>query len=425
MIYIIFGSLIVLFALGIPIVYSLGVASLISLLYLGNVPLVVILQKMWSALDNFALLAIPLFVLTGGLMERGGVSRRIIAFAYAVIGKIAGGLGFVSISSSMLFAALSGSSPATVAAIGGMIIPSMKEKNYDPNFAAALHASAGSIGVIIPPSITMIIYAVIAEQSVGRLFLGGFIPGILIGLALMVVCYVISKRENYPREEQTSFINILKTFRDAILSLMVAVIVMGGILSGIATATEAAVLAVFYAFCLSFFVYRELSLKDVKAVLIETIFISAAVMGVMATAGIFGWILVTQQVPQMIAGFLMSITDSPIMVFMMINVVLLIIGTFLDTGAALIIFVPMLLPIAAAYGFDPIHFGVVIVINLAIGMATPPLGICLFVACRIAKIPLVNIVRPILPFLAAMVFVLFLVTYFPQIILFLPNLMSR
>lgn len=425
MIYIIFGSLIVLFALGIPIVYSLGVASLISLLYLGNVPLVVIMQKMWSALDNFALLAIPLFVLTGGLMERGGVSRRIIAFAYAVIGKIAGGLGFVSISSSMLFAALSGSSPATVAAIGGMIIPSMKEKNYDPNFAAALHASAGSIGVIIPPSITMIIYAVIAEQSVGRLFLGGFIPGILIGLALMVVCYVISKRENYPREEQTSFINILKTFRDAILSLMVAVIVMGGILSGIATATEAAVLAVFYAFCLSFFVYRELSLKDVKAVLIETIFISAAVMGVMATAGIFGWILVTQQVPQMIAGFLMSITDSPIMVFMMINVVLLIIGTFLDTGAALIIFVPMLLPIAAAYGFDPIHFGVVIVINLAIGMATPPLGICLFVACRIAKIPLVNIVRPILPFLAAMIFVLFLVTYFPQIILFLPNLMSR
>ena len=425
MIYIIFGSLIVLFAMGIPIVYSLGVASLISMLYLGNVPLVVILQKMWSALDNFALLAIPLFVLTGGLMERGGVSRRIIAFAYAVIGKIAGGLGFVSISSSMLFAALSGSSPATVAAIGGMIIPSMKEKNYDPNFAAALHASAGSIGVIIPPSITMIIYAVIAEQSVGRLFLGGYIPGILIGLSLMVVCYVISKRENYPREEQTSFINILKTFRDAILSLMVAVIVMGGILSGIATATEAAVLAVFYAFCLSFFVYRELSLKDVKAVLIETIFISAAVMGVMATAGIFGWILVTQQVPQMIAGFLMSITDSPIMVFMMINVVLLIIGTFLDTGAALIIFVPMLLPIAAAYGFDPIHFGVVTVINLAIGMATPPLGICLFVACRIAKIPLVNIVRPILPFLGAMILVLFLVTYFPQIILFLPNLMSR
>ncbi|WP_028307011.1 TRAP transporter large permease [Desulfitibacter alkalitolerans] len=425
MIYIIFGSLIVLFALGIPIVYSLGVASLISLLYLGNVPLVVILQKMWSALDNFALLAIPLFVLTGGLMERGGVSRRIIAFAYAVIGKIAGGLGFVSISSSMLFAALSGSSPATVAAIGGMIIPSMKEKNYDPNFAAALHASAGSIGVIIPPSITMIIYAVIAEQSVGRLFLGGFIPGILIGLALMVVCYIISKRENYPREEQTSLINILKTFKDAILSLMVAVIVMGGILSGIATATEAAVLAVFYAFCLSFFVYKELSLKDVKDVLIETIFISAAVMGVMATAGIFGWILVTQQVPQMIAGFLMSITDSPIMVFMMINVVLLIIGTFLDTGAALIIFVPMLLPIAAAYGFDPIHFGVVTVINLAIGMATPPLGICLFVACRIAKIPLVNIVRPILPFLGAMILVLFLVTYFPQIILFLPNLMSR
>lgn len=425
MIYIIFGSLIVLFAMGIPIVYSLGVASLISLLYLGNVPLVVILQKMWSALDNFALLAIPLFVLTGGLMERGGVSRRIIAFAYAVIGKIAGGLGFVSISSSMLFAALSGSSPATVAAIGGMIIPSMKEKNYDPNFAAALHASAGSIGVIIPPSITMIIYAVIAEQSVGRLFLGGYIPGILIGLSLMVVCYIISKRENYPREEQTSLINILKTFKDAILSLMVAVIVMGGILSGIATATEAAVLAVFYAFCLSFFVYKELSLKDVKAVLIETIFISAAVMGVMATAGIFGWILVTQQVPQMIAGFLMSITDSPIMVFMMINVVLLIIGTFLDTGAALIIFVPMLLPIAAAYGFDPIHFGVVTVINLAIGMATPPLGICLFVACRIAKIPLVNIVRPILPFLGAMILVLFLVTYFPQIILFLPNLMSR
>lgn len=425
MIYIIFVSLIVLFALGMPIVYSLGVASLISLFYLGNVPLVIILQKMWSALDNFALLAIPLFVLTGGLMEKGGVSRRIIAFAYAVIGKIAGGLGFVSISSSMLFAALSGSSPATVAAIGGMIIPSMKEKNYDPNFAAALHASAGSIGVIIPPSITMIIYAVIAEQSVGRLFLGGFIPGILIGLALMVVCYIISKRENYPREEQTSLINILKTFKDAILSLMVAVIVMGGILSGIATATEAAVLAVFYAFCLSFFVYRELSLKDVKDVLIETIFISAAVMGVMATAGIFGWILVTQQVPQMIAGLLMSITDSPIMVFMMINVVLLIIGTFLDTGAALIIFVPMLLPIAAAYGFDPIHFGVVTVINLAIGMATPPLGICLFVACRIAKIPLVNIVRPILPFLAAMIFVLFLVTYFPQIILLLPNLMAR
>ncbi|MEW6623599.1 MAG: TRAP transporter large permease [Bacillota bacterium] len=425
MIFLIFASLAVLFVLGAPIIYSLGVASLISLLFLGNVPLVVILQKMWSAVDNFALLAIPLFVLTGGLMEKGGVSRRIIAFAYAIIGKVAGGLGFVSISSSMLFAALSGSSPATVAAIGGMIIPSMKQKNYDPNFAAALHASAGSIGVIIPPSITMIIYAVIAEQSVGRLFLGGFAPGILIGLSLMVVCYIISKKRNYPREEQTSWINILKTFKDAVLSLMVAVIVMGGILSGIATATEAAVLAVFYAFFLSFFVYKELTIKDVKDVLVETVFITAAVMGVMATAGIFGWILVTQQVPQMIANYIMTITDNPLMVFLMINIVLLIIGTFLDTGAALIIFVPMLIPIAQAYGFDPIHFGVVTVINLAIGMATPPLGICLFVACRIAKIPLVSIVRPILPFLAAMIFVLFLVTYVPQIILFLPNLMGR
>ncbi|MDW7675227.1 MAG: TRAP transporter large permease [Bacillota bacterium] len=425
MILVIFGTLIALFLLGTPIVYSLGISSLVALMYLGNVPLIVIVQKMWSAVDNFALLAIPLFVLTGGLMEKGGVSKRIIAFAYAVVGKITGGLGFVSISSSMLFAALSGSSPATVAAIGGMIIPSMKEKNYDPNFAAALHASAGSIGVIIPPSITMIIYAVIAEESVGRLFLGGFIPGILIGLALMVVCYIISKKKNYPKEEQTSWVNIFKTFKDAILSLMVAVIVMGGILSGIATATEAAVLAVVYAFILSFFIYKELTLSHVKDVLVETVFITAAVMGVMATAGVFGWILVTQQVPQIIAGFIMNITDSPILVFMMINVVLLLIGTFLDTGAALIIFVPMLIPIAQAFGFDPIHFGVVTVVNLAIGMATPPLGICLFVACRIAKIPLVKIIKPIMPFLAAMIAVLFLITYVPEIVLFLPNLFAK
>ena len=424
MIYLIFITLVVCFLIGMPIIYSLGVASFISLYFLGNVPFVVILQKMWSSIDNFALLAIPLFVLAGGLMEKGGVSRRIIAFTYTIVGRIAGGLGFVSIASSMMFAAISGSSPATVAAIGSMIIPAMKEKKYDPGFAAAVHASAGSIGVIIPPSITMIIYAVIAEQSVGRLFLGGFAPGILIGLALMGVCYYISKKENYPRESTTSFSEIIRSFKDALLSLMVAVIVIGGILTGIATATEAAVLAVVYAFVLSFFVYRELTLQDLKAVLIETVFISAAVMGVMATAGIFGWILLTQQIPQMVAAFLMTVTENPIIIFMLINVVLLVIGTFLDTGAALIIFVPMLLPIARAYGLDPVHFGVVTVINLAIGMATPPLGICLFVACRITKIPLTDIIRPIMPFLGAMILVLFLVTYFPQIILFLPNLMN-
>ncbi len=425
MILIIFLVLLITLLIGVPIFFGLGISSLFALIFNGNIPLVVISQKMWASVDNFALLAIPFFILAGGIMEKGGVSKRIIAFASALFGKITGGLGFVAIASSMLFAALSGSTPATVAAVGGMIIPEMKERKYDSTFAAALHACAGTIGVIIPPSITMIIYAVIAEASVGKLFIGGIVPGILMGIGLMVVCYIIAKKNNYPKEEKSSLADVFRTFKEAILSLITPVIIIGGILSGIATATESAVLAVLYAFILSFFVYKELDMKQLKLVLVETVIISATVMGVMATAGIFGWILVTNQVPQSIAAFITSFTSNKYLVLLIINLVLLFVGTFLDTGAALIIFVPMFIPIIKTLGIDPVHFGVLTVINLAIGMATPPLGIGLFVACRIAKVQIADVIKPLIPFLTVMIMVLFLVTYFPIIVTFLPDLIVK
>jgi len=425
LILIIFLVLLITLLIGVPIFFGLGISSLFALIFNGNIPLVVISQKMWASVDNFALLAIPFFILAGGIMEKGGVSKRIIAFASALFGKITGGLGFVAIASSMLFAALSGSTPATVAAVGGMIIPEMKERKYDSTFAAALHACAGTIGVIIPPSITMIIYAVIAEASVGKLFIGGIVPGILMGIGLMVVCYIIAKKNNYPKEEKSSLADVFRTFKEAILSLITPVIIIGGILSGIATATESAVLAVLYAFILSFFVYKELDMKQLKLVLVETVIISATVMGVMATAGIFGWILVTNQVPQSIAAFITSFTSNKYLVLLIINLVLLFVGTFLDTGAALIIFVPMFIPIIKTLGIDPVHFGVLTVINLAIGMATPPLGIGLFVACRIAKVQIADVIKPLIPFLTVMIMVLFLVTYFPIIVTFLPDLIVK
>lgn len=425
MIAIIFLVMFVMFLIGVPIVYSLGIASLAAIMYVGDIPATIIAQKMWNSVDNFALLAIPFFILAGSIMERGGVSKRIVAFASTLLGRVTGGLGIVGISASMLFAAISGSTPATVAAVGGMIIPEMKKRKYDLPFAAALHTCAGSIGVIIPPSITMILYAVIAEASVGKLFVGGILPGVIMGIGLMVVCYFISKKNGYPKEERASLKDVWVTFKEALLSLFTPVIIVGGILSGVVTATEAAVLAVIYAFILSFFVYKELTLKEMKNVLIETIYVTATVLGVMATAGVFGWILVTNQVPQFVANSIMSVTDNKIIILLLINIVLLIIGTFLDTGAALIIFVPMLIPLAKAVGVDPVHFGVVTVVNLAIGMATPPLGIGLFVGCRIAKIKITDIIKPIMPFLAVMIGVLLLITYVPEIIMFLPNLLGK
>lgn len=422
MIIVIFGVLLLMLLIGTPILFALGVSSLAALAYSGDVPMAVIGQKMWSSVDNFALLAIPFFVLAGMIMERGGVSRRIVAFAMTLFGRISGGLGIVGVAASTLFSALSGSTPATIAAVGGMIIPEMNKRGYSKPFSAALHICAGCVGVIIPPSITMIIFAVIAEASVGKLFLGGIVPGLLICLALMVICYLISKKHDYPKEPVCTPKQMVYTFKDAFLALLTPVIILGGILGGVTTATEAAVIAVLYAFVISFFVYRELSLADIKTILLETVYISATIMGVMAAAGIFGWILVTNQVPQIIAEAMMSITENKLLILLMLNIVLLIVGTFLDTGAALIIFVPMMLPIANSIGVDPVHFGVVVVINLAIGMATPPLGIGLFVGCRIAKLPIQDVIKPIMPFLAVMIGILFLVTYVPEIVMFLPNL---
>jgi len=422
---ILFFSLVLCFAIGMPIAFSLGVASVATLQFGSDLPLTLVAQRLFAAADSFPLMAIPFFMLAGGVMDGGGISRRIVDFAHSLVGWVYGGLGMVAVLAAMFFAGISGAAAADTAAVGAVSIPAMIRKGYNRGFAAAIQAAGGSIGVIIPPSIPMIIFGVIGGVSIGKMFMGGFVPGFLIGGGLMVASYFLSKRAGYVRDSRSNLKEIWHNFLQAFWALLMPGIILGGIIGGVFTPTEAAVVAAVYGLIIGLFVYRELSIMDLPKVLAKAAVTTSTVMLLIATANIFGWILTAEQVPQHVAAYLVSLTESKIVLYALILVMLLFIGTFMETTASLIILTPVFLPVIEQFGIDPVHFGVIMVTALAIGMLTPPLGICLFISCNIARIPLSQILKPVIPLLGIMIVCLVLITFIPDLVMFVPNLLIK
>ncbi|WP_394121510.1 TRAP transporter large permease [Planococcus donghaensis] len=421
-----FGTLFICLLIGVPIAIALGVSALTAIYFGTTLPLSIITQKAFTSLDSFPLLAIPFFMLAGILMGKGGVSKRLLAFASALVGWMTGGLSMVTIVACMFFAAISGSGPATVAAIGGFMIPAMIARNYDGGFASAVSASAGSIGVIIPPSIPFVLYGVIGGVSVGSMFLAGIIPGLIIGSGLLLTAYIISKIRGYKPEpgEATSIVfkDVLKTFWDAKWALLIPVIILGGIYGGIFSPTEAAVVAVVYAIIIGKFVYRELSWKGLYESFREAIVINATTMIIIGLSVSFAYFMTIEQIPGEISDYLTALSTNPLVILLAINLLLLVVGMFIDTISALVVLTPILLPIVVAVGVDPVHFGVILVANLAIGFVTPPLGVNLFVASSVGGVRFERIAYAVLPFLLSMIVCLLIITFIPALSLWLPGL---
>lgn len=409
--------------IGVPIAFCLALASLVALLLIGDIPLHLIPQRMFTGMDSFPIMAVPFFILAGDLMNSAGITQRIVRFSVALVGHIRGSLAHVNILASMFFAGISGSAVADTAALGSILIPAMEEDGYDTTFSAAVTASSSVIGPIIPPSIPVVIYALVGSVSVGGLFLAGVVPGVLIGVGLMGVAYLISRQKNYGTKRPfVSLHEFISSFTGAIIPLLMPVIILGGILSGVFTPTEAASVAVAYAFIIGFFVLRTLTLKDLPQIFYRSMLTTSTILIVMACANISSWLLGTQMIPQKIAMAITSLSTNPYVLLLLINLLLLLVGCFLEGLSAIIILVPILLPLAQQANINPLHFGMIVVMNLMIGLITPPLGLCLFVACSISKVDLIKLVRVNTPFLLVEIVMLMVVTYFPQIVLFIPRL---
>lgn len=419
------GSLFSLFIIGVPIAIALGLSAVLTLMYGGDVSLLLVAQRIFTSIDSFSLMAIPFFILAGKLMETGGISQRLVNFANSLTGHRTGGLAMVTILTSMFFAAISGSSAATVAAVGSILIPSMIKRGYHRNFAGAVTAVSGELGIIIPPSVPLILYGVTTNTSIGDLFMAGISPGIVIVISLIILVYVIAKKRNYPKEVKATRAEVWAAFKDAILALLMPIIILGGIYGGIFTPTEAAVVSVFYAFIIGTFVYREIKIKNLYEMCVSAGITSAIVMFIIANAGIFGLILSREGIPATVATFFTSITDNPLVFLLLINLLLIIVGMFMETSASVIILAPLLAPVAVAMGIDPVHFGIIMIVNLALGMCTPPLGVNLFISCQIAKIKLTSITKGLIPFYFVLFLVLMLISYVPFITMWLPTLLDK
>jgi C4-dicarboxylate transporter DctM subunit len=421
-----FGLLIFFLAVSVPIGIALGLATAITMLLTSPIPLTLMGQTCFTALDSFPLLAIPFFMLAGTLMGYGGISKRLVKFAESLVGFMLAGLAQVTIVACMFFAAISGSGPATVSAIGSFMIPAMKEKKYDASFAAAITACAGSLGVIIPPSIPFVIYGVVSGASVGELFIAGIIPGIMIGLSLMGVSYFMAKKYNYPKSDiKFSFKNVASSFREALWALLVPIIILGGIYGGIFTPTEAAVAAVVYAIFAGKFIYKELDYKTTKAAFMDALLVNGSVSFMLGLSMSFAAFLTMEQIPLKVGTWIISISDSPFIILLLINVMLLIIGCFVDNISSMIILTPIFLPVMNQIGVDPIHFGLFMTVALAIGFVTPPYGANLFVASSVSGEKLSAICTKISPFIAIMIIDLALLVAFPVLSMGLVNYLMR
>ena len=428
MIGILVGGFFVLLALGIPLAFAMGIAGTLAILYHGVFPLSLVPHRALLGADSFSLLAIPFFILAGNLMNRGGMTDRIIALANAIVGRFTGGLGLGNITASLFFSGVSGSAVADTTALGSTLIPAMKKEGYSGPFSAAVTASSSICGPIIPPSIPLVLYALIAGGgvSVGALFLAGVVPGLLLGLGLMVTCWWISRKRGYPVHGGVSWREFLSLLGGASFALVMPVIIVAGVVGGVFTVTESAAVAVLYALLVGTLVYRQLSLRDLLEVLGSSALASAAVMIIVAMAALLGWLLAVSGFPRILAAGLLWISDDPLILLIMIAILLLIVGVFLEAIAALTILVPILVPIAIANGIDLTHLGVVVVLSLMLGLLTPPVGICLYIASQFAETKIEAVFREVVPFFLIGVGVLLLITFFPDLALFLPNvLMGR
>ncbi|ANT63332.1 C4-dicarboxylate ABC transporter permease (plasmid) [Salipiger sp. CCB-MM3] len=410
--------------IGLPVAITLGVSSMAYILFKG-MPLVVIPQKMYAGMDSFVLLCIPGFILAGNLMNAGGITGRIVRLAQALVGWMRGGLGLTNVAASMLFGGISGTAAADAASIGGMMIPGMKKAGYPADFSAAITAASSTVGPIIPPSVPMIIVGTLSGISVGKMFIAGALPGILMGVAMMITAWIIAKRNNFPRQEWQGVGELWKAFLGAFWAVAMTGFIVGGLLIGFATPTETAIVASIYAFVVGAFVYRGLKVRDVPKILIDSAVSAAAILVLVGLANVFGWILVSERIPQMIADSVLSLTDNKFLVILLINLVLLFVGMFMETIAALIILFGPLLALATGVGVDPLHFAVFAVLNLMIGLTTPPVGVCLFICAGIGRISLWEVTRAIMPFILTNILVLLLVSYVPFFSTWLPSFLSN
>lgn len=426
MVGVLFVSLAVFFLIGVPIAFSLGLASLITLLVrVPPIPLEVIPQRIIVAADSFPLMAVPFFLLAGNLMESGGISNRLIKFAGALVGHVRGGMSFVAVLASVFFGGISGSAVADTTAIGSITIPAMLRRGYNKGFVAAVQGAAGTIGVLIPPSVPLIVYGVsVGGVSIGDLFIGGIIPGLMMAIILILVSYIIAIKMGYEGEARPTIKETVIAFKESILALLMPLIIIVGIRTGIFNPTESAVVAVIYSLIISKFVYKELSWQKIHQILIKTAISTGVIMIIIATASLFGWLLTIEQIPQWVSIKMMSITSSKIVFLVLLNIILLIVGTFLETNAAIIMLAPLLYPIAAQYDINLVHFGLLMIVNLAVGMITPPLGVTLLISCGITNVSLSQTLKYVCIYLLAMILVLLLITFIPNIVLLLPNLLN-
>ncbi|KQL56021.1 MULTISPECIES: TRAP transporter large permease [Bacillaceae] len=415
MITILLVSLIALFFIGVPVAIALGLSTSLAMLLAGDITLLTLAQRAFVSLDSFPLLAIPLFILAGVIMEYGGISQRLINLANSLTGHLVGGLAIVTVVTTMFFAAISGSSVAATAALGAILIPAMINRGYEKEFAGGVQAVSGTLGIIMPPSIPLILYGTAVGASIGDLFIAGMVPGILIGIALIVTVVIIAKKRNYPKEEKKSGKEIGEAFVKAIPALIMPVIILGGIYSGIFTATEAAGVAVAYAFIVGVFVYRAINFTKLKTILSQASITTATIMLILATAGLFSWLLTIENVPQQVASFITSISENPWVFLGIVMVLLLLVGMFMETNASIIILAPILVPVASQLGIDPVHFGIVMIVTLAIGMVTPPMGLNLFVVSKIGKLRLDKLTYSLIPFYIAILIVLVIIAFIPTI----------
>ncbi|MDR2494802.1 MAG: TRAP transporter large permease [Spirochaetaceae bacterium] len=416
-VWLLFTSFILLLLSGVPVAFCLGISAGIYFL-VTDMPLNMMAQRFFSGLDSFTLLCVPGFILAGNLMNAGGITARIVGFCNKLVGHIRGGLSLANIVASMIFAGISGTAVADSASLGGILIPAMKKEGYEADFAVGVTAASSCIGPIIPPSLPMIIAATLTGLSVSKMFVAGIVPGILMGFGMMGVSYFVSCKRGHPKNEKRAALReVLGSGRDAFWALLMTVIILLGIIGGIVTPTEASIIAVVYALCVGFFVYKELTLRDIPRILKESIITAASIMVLVGGANLFAEIMSKEQIPQMVANALLGVTRSRFLILLLINILLLFVGCFMETIAALLILFPVLLQVVVSVGVHPIHFGIIMVLNLVLGLTTPPVGVCLFVTSSIGKISLAQAARGVFPFLIVNLVVLFLITYIPVLTL--------
>jgi C4-dicarboxylate transporter DctM subunit len=421
----IFGILGISLATGAPIAIALAATVLIALLLFTNVPPVVVVQQMFNSADSFALMAIPLFVLSGNIMTAGGLSKKLIRVATDFFGPLPGGLAIAATASCAFFAAISGSSPATVAAIGSIMVPALMKAKYDEKFSVGVVTAAGSLGILIPPSIPMVVYCLATGEPIGKLFLAGVIPGLVLAALFAVQCYVAGKQGNFERAKRPSLREIGLSLKDGAWGLAMPVIVLGGIYAGVFTPTEAAAVSVIYAAFVGTFIYKDIKLRDYPKIITDSAAVAAMIMFIITAAAAFSWFLTSQQIPQNVASWMASSFTEPWMFLLAVNVLLLIVGCFMEPNSAILVLAPLFFPVVQRLGIDPIHFGIIVIVNLELGMLTPPLGLNLFVSSGMTRWPLDRVVRATAPFIVTMAFYLLIVTYIPKLSLFLPELLSK